>query len=585
MLVVQSSRQRFAAESPCSQSLAPMRWLWMALLMLSACGEFGEDVGVPALRECSTHGDCLDGLECQARFCVDPAVSVTPIALQLTLSGSASEPPRQVSQLEHVPGEQLPDIIVQPLLGVNVEVTRRTEPIAATVRFRSQRSIAGTTLDVWAETGSQGARLELVPGTYEVNVRPSEESGLPGRSYYGVEIKGELGRGGMQTVALPLVDINADERLVVVRGTLHLSYMKRDGEVPARLVRVKARTVDGQHTSSSAVTCPGSEEACEGAFELVLPAQKLSERREYQLLIEPTQEGQALPKMTLAGFSVSPEQLAAANVLTSDSVELVLEKQVAHGIPDFSPVHGVVVGRGELQPVAGAIVSARGTIGLAREIEFAATAASPTDAQGAFTLMLPTVVDLAHDLTVTVTVEQSSPYASGHFDRFSLSDAGLQLVLDRKRLLNGVVFARDTLVPAAKVNVMARPVGDGFAAGNQASTDTSADGAFVLRLEPGLHELIFRPPSQLLLPRLIQRVYVEGASEPSAKIFVLGRSSVVFGRVLLPDQEPAVGVGVEVFAVRDEGMRAVLIGSGSTDGAGIYRIIVPNPDDFLWPEG
>lgn len=541
--------------------------------LLQACGMM--EGGLLGPGECAEDADCNDGLLCQASLCVDGGGRPMSVALQLTFSGSKL--PRQVSKLTFVPTTALPDIAAQPLVPVHVEVTRSSEPIPASVRFKAQRAIPGTTAEVWGEAGSQGSRLELLPGSYEVSVRPAAETGLPSKTFRGVEVHASSD-GGPLTLTLALVEPELGQRLVMLVGRLELQYEGSEERLPARDVVLWAVSSDGLFESQKYSICDASE-FCDGAFELILPAQSLQESRSYQLMIEGTSSAQPVPRMKLSAVEIDGKRLESATALTADTLVLDIGQQRADGVPRFRSVSGVVYGPDE-QGVQGAVISARGQLGAEAEIAFSVTAAIPSDEQGRFEILMPDSAEVQY--TLQANVEMSSPLGSVSVSGVGVP-AALELALRAKPVLRGQISGRrsDELVEHASLTAV--PVAlseDGSVKGSQATTKTDAEGRYALPLEAGQYLLSIEPPVAGNLAQRRLQIAVE-ASESELMLNVkLGRSSLLFGRVLDAEDKPAANVLVEVFATNSEGSDALVLGSGSTGADGVYRVIVPHTDDF-----
>ena len=99
-----------------------------------------------------------------------------------------------------------------------------------------------------------GADFDLLPGSYEVRVRPDDPS-LPPRTFSHVVEPGVAGEARSLSLSL----VGADEQFVRFQGQLKLRYRDELQEVPAKNVRVSARSLDGLHTSNTFETCSSSD--------------------------------------------------------------------------------------------------------------------------------------------------------------------------------------------------------------------------------------------------------------------------------------------------------------------------------------
>lgn len=543
-------------------------------LWLASCAFDGSGGGLDGPAVCSSHGDCEAGLVCQANRCVDEATSTLPIALQLRFPEMSGELRQQVTGLVFEPGMAMPTIEPQPLVLVDIQVLRHLAPVAATARFRAQRALPGTAINVSAVTHVTEAELSLLPGVYEVTVRPAAETGLPPRVFSGIEIPEVPSDGTKHTVVLQLVHTGAGEKLVVVRGKLLLVYAQSGAELPAANVQVSAVSEDGTLVAQADTTCDGADR-CDGAFELILPAQLPSETRSWRLVVEPTDANATLPRMTLAPFTIGPEHFAEPLTSTTDSITLDLGTQRVVGVPAFHTLDGILVGpQGE--PVPGALISARASDQAG--IEYSTSAPLPTSETGAFQLSVPDVEGVS--VTLVAATEPQSPYGSRRYEQVTPPSSGpLTLALAHKPRLSGQVLGRASSVAGA--TLIATPLSEsGTLLTSQVTTTTDDAGNFTVHLDPGSYQVAVAPPAASGLPRVVEDLYIQRGESALERTYELGRSSVVFGAVRGLDGRPAAGVTVEVFAHAPGDTRAVLIGGGTTDSDGVYRVIVPSPDDL-----
>src|SRR5690606_12528036 len=124
----------------------------------------------------------------------------------------------------------------------------------------------------WVSTGAEGARVQLLPGIYDVLVAPTASTHLPRRLYRGVHVELPSVAGEEVRIELPIVQSELGERLVAVRGLLELSYLDEPTAIVGKNIRISARTIDGAFQSQPYVTCV-DDTVCNGSFELFLPPQ------------------------------------------------------------------------------------------------------------------------------------------------------------------------------------------------------------------------------------------------------------------------------------------------------------------------
>lgn len=537
------------------------------LLLASGCSAFDDPSDVSALWVCRDDAGCDAGRQCVVGWCVDPASEPLKVALQLRFPSSGSDLRRQVTGLLFEPGLAMPDILEQPLVPIQVEVTRRTASVSSRVRFRAQRAIPDSALEVWAQTSGEGGQLDLLPGTYEVTVFPSESSPLPARTFRGIEVSTDP--EGTQ-ITLPLVQVDLGERLVVLEGVL--LFLVDGTEVPAKDVRVEARSLDGLYSSSTVLSC--SETTCDGGFSMMLPAQLPDETRVFQLRVEPTESSSDLPSLTLPEFEIGPSQLEKAVVINDDSLRVDAGTFRASGQPAFTRVSGRVEAEDTGEPISGVILEVHGTLDNA---SYVTRVEEPTAEDGTFEIQIAQT----GAFELLAIPPQQSKYASRLLELGSVAQIGT-LTLERKMSVSGVVYGRFTSVPVPDVAISAVPLatkaGDNADLSRRVETLTNSDGGYILYLEPGSYRLHLVPNPSSGLPRATRRIEITESREDED--ILLGRTSVIYGYVFTADGEPASGVTVEVFAHEPLAGRAELIGAGTTNDQGSYRLVIPNTDDY-----
>jgi len=254
-----------------------------------------------------------------------------------------------------------------------------------------------------------------------------------------------------------------------------------------------------------------------------------------------------------------------------------LGTRTAVGIPPFVDITGQVVAGDDGRPVANVLVRTSGQFGAG--FEFTTASTTPTGDDGIFELRVPDVE--AASLNLDLEPQAESPFASRQFPGLDLED--LTFRLEKKPRLRGTVAGRDGIERVASATISAQPVSEGtiFSASSLVSTTSDSMGTFELSLEPGTYDLTVQPPVSTGLPLRTERLVVD-ANQEMTNEFVLGRTSVVYGRVMASLEEPIAGARVEIFAHDADNGTAVLLGSGITDDKGAYRVIVPNPDHFDW---
>ena len=545
--------------------------LFAVAALLEGCAfEAAEKLSSAEPESCSMNSDC-GAQTCQAQLCVDPASTTLSLAIQLHYDETDGVP-RQFNNIPFTPGVALDDLQGQGTVPVQVEVLRRTDSVPASIQFVLDRSISGTTFSEWGQSGTSGASLELLPGLYQVHVRPDDPA-LPSRTFTQRVEASEDPEAPPQAISLPLVA--NDEQFVLFQGQLKLRYRDDAQEVPAKHVRVTARSLDGAHSSTTYRTCGSVESPCDGTFRLLLPAQSMDETRTYQIIVRPTEENPDLPMLTLErSIEISPETFV---VEESNGDTLELKEQplfIADGIPPFVSVQGLVLAQDTGAPLEGVIVSAQS---LVEASGYTTSAETMTAEDGTFTLRLPD----ESDVSISVAPPQETDHAvlSSDYKTSELVETGVELLLPAKAAIRGQVFGRQASDPVAEVEVVAVPRAEiaNHLSLRRSSTFTNDAGEFELALDLGLYDLEFVPPSHSGLPHKTEQISAETAANEQE--IVLGRTSVVFGYALTPEGELAPNARVEVFKLLDD-HSTERIGEGMTNEDGRFRVIIPNPDDL-----
>lgn len=553
-----------------------LRLLFCALLLASGCGLSALDAQSSGVEPpgCEGDGDCLSGQSCQAQRCVDNATQPLPISIELHYPDEVDQLPRQVSGLLFEPGISLVDLQAQPSIQTTIEVTRGVTNVPATVQFFKDGQIPGTRLSVWRQTGSSGANFELLPDTYQVEIRPDASTGLPPLTLT-QDISADL---DALTLSLPL--LGEGERFIELRGQLLIQLVGESQSQPIQQARITARSVDGRFTSNTLLVCQKDDARCDGSFSgLILPAQRPDEARMYQLLVETTNETPEFPTLLLPTIEVNAALLAGA-IESGDTLQVTLAQPLqALNVPKLLERKAQIIDADTGGPIVGATARVQTQ---AEGVAYATTTHALSDADGYVSLR---VVD-GQDFSLVVTPPESSDRAvlTTRIDpEVSGDDVVLTLPMFARIPVHGRVLGRDAQQLVADAEVEAIPVDDHGMKIETSSTLRSAStfsderGDFSLNLDAGRYALSLTPPKDTGLPRRSLELVVDEARSLEV---MLGRSSVVFGRILDPQGFPSAGVRVKVFRHEPGSDHADVIGEATTDGEGIYRAIVPNPDDL-----
>jgi len=232
-----------------------------------------------------------------------------------------------------------------------------------------------------------------------------------------------------------------------------------------------------------------------------------------------------------------------------------------------------VLGAGDALP--GTLVEFSADVGEGRFVTTFTTDAAPEPLR---------VTLLAGSYTVRLVPPIDSDFAVTHRSGLDVEpveegceDLG-DLAAERKRSFEGLLVQPGN-EPAADVTVEAVLTGNGDVKGlhRRVAATTHDDGRFLLRVDPGYHDLTFIPPDHSGLPRWTERGVEIRSDTSGAETVRLKDPDLITGLVRAPDNKTLSDATVEVYDVSGEPADATLIGLGTTDPTGRYTIVLPNP--------
>ena len=521
-----------------------LRALALAALA-TACGD-GQGPLVPGADwECTARSDCLDGQVCEAGVCIADRPNPMTVSLQVRPPAPSGLLKQQFQRIDLLEGRRLPDLLLArpvTLTGL-VRVAVSDNPLARSVPGRvllSRRSvIPGTSVrfDALAEDGA-GYEVRVVPGSYDLSVFPDNEEFPPFRED-GFEVRQET----VRDVFLPeWRDYGRLAGRVVVR--------EGDGRgVPG--IRVIALSADATRLSTEDVT------ADDGRFTLTLPPVEDA----WTVRLAPTDLNPLFPTVDLPDVEIPQD---------GELGDLAL------GAGDDPPVEACLRVIGDGGPLAGTTVeleSEQGNGVLAR------TATTDEKTEVLRIALLPgsyalrTVPPIDSDFAVT----RLADVRVGPADGAGCQDLG-DVHLELKRSYEGVLFQAGDM-PAPDVTLEALLTGNGDVKGlhRRVLATTHQDGRFLLRVDPGLHDLTFIPPDRSGLPRWTEHGVEIRKNTERAETLHLKDPDLIRGVVRSPDGYPLPDATVDVYLLAPDGADATLIGLGTTDVDGGYAIVLPNP--------
>ena len=260
----------------------------------------------------------------------------------------------------------------------------------------------------------------------------------------------------------------------------------------------------------------------------------------------------------------------------------------------------VSVRGGNDTPVSGALVHAQTVVGTSSlgSTDFARDGL--TDVNGIVALsLLPGTAQAALDYQITVVPPANSAFAIPCDSPVAVTvGANTSTTIPAPTLMTIVLMGRPTLVgtvrdyqgyPLSNVAVTFTQVTSANASCTSAtaapaSVTTSADGTFVVNLDPGTYQIDYDPPAGSAAPRLTEYGFSIGGVESVSHDTTLPQGAAVAGTVFAPDGvTPLPSATVRLFQVRCMGgadctgpnrTAPALQGVAVTDGNGSFRVAI-----------
>ncbi len=522
-----------------------MRWLapLLAAAALSACGDEALEMAAGAY-ECVVDTACLPGQVCEEGVCVADRPNALTVSLQVRPPATSGLRQQQFQGIALREGRLLPDLLLaRPVtLSGRVRMPVQDNPLVNSVPgrvvLRRQDAISGTTVrfETAAEDG-KGYELSVVPGRYDLSVFPDNEA-IPPFQETGFEVRQDT----IRDVYLP--DWSDYGRLT---GRVVVREGDEQG-VPG--IRVRAFSADVSQLSTVDIT------DADGRFEVVVPPVD----DVWTLRLQPSDLSPLYPTVDV------PDLL-----LTEDGE--VGDLALGAGTEAAAAVCARVLGAGDALP--GTLVEFSADVGEGRFVTTFTTDAAPEPLR---------VTLLAGSYTVRLVPPIDSDFAVTHRSGLDVEpveegceDLG-DLAAERKRSFEGLLVQPGN-EPAADVTVEAVLTGNGDVKGlhRRVAATTHDDGRFLLRVDPGYHDLTFIPPDHSGLPRWTERGVEIRSDTSGAETVRLKDPDLITGLVRAPDNKTLSDATVEVYDVSGEPADATLIGLGTTDPTGRYTIVLPNP--------
>jgi hypothetical protein len=501
---------------------------------------------------CNRDAECGQGRVCFANECRSPASALGGVMVEVTPPTSSPYAPVQRSldlKASAVGAIELPlpsHFQGKLLQDSDADGGAPGSPVAlATLEFHDARAvIPGRAFNVTVQSDPTGDfSVRLPPSTWALRITPPPP--LP-------PFQASVGLGNAEGVVLKLP---AASRLARVRGTLKL------GGQP--LVGARVTPVD---SGGVPVGAPATSDSS-GQLTLFLPPPPI----EYLLRVSDSPDGGAtvgggpIPSFDDSAFGV------ATATATSSAISLDLGK-----LPAPATLSGTVVDE------SGSPVQAHVTAASEDGAGWVLTRSTTSAADGSFALPLR---EGRYLLEAAPSLDPGQPALSGESEvLLSASAAPVRVVCPRKLRAAGLVLRSGgtAIGPGAAVSATRLP---GKLVGSRTATTTATDiaGRFTLIGDPGLYRVEVVPQPDSGEPRQLAFVQVSaapgGATEVTLDPIQLSPPVTIVGTVQGPSNgtlAPVAGVSVDVFAVNAAGDGAVRLGSGITDSAGRYRLVLPD---------
>ncbi|MBU1429733.1 DUF1416 domain-containing protein [Myxococcota bacterium] len=524
----------------------------LALAGLLSCDEGDEPVAPQGRAGCRARGDCPQGLSCVEGVCVGGEAPTWRLALRLLPNTDSAYGPADVLdfQFDGALALRVPHLTLWEWASREGRVaTLEGNTVAAQMTARGTSGIDTPPLSFSANPITTGERLFRVnlmswwptarddrrPPRYAVRLEPE---GLPPYTLSGWIVP---------STDDVLFELPSTASLARVSGEVLLS---ENNPLPQRGLSVTILDAEGRRLATTAETDDL------GRFEVRLwpgiSGQGI-------LRVRATDPDRPLPQLEQA-IDLQRAQ-AAPQVLYMGQFESLFELQ------------GAVLAEGT--PIGGAQVRLRGKIGAGR---FEANA--DTGAEGGFTAKV-------YPGEYTIDIIPPPPHRLTRIKETLSPAAPLYLAPQLKTpvFAHVVDFSGQEIAEARIIAELIRPYwtdpqleDDAPPPLRRVETQSDAEGAFTLQLDPGAHEITISPASGAGLPEARFSLQVPGRQPVSHVRFEIPPAVVVTLRLLSPDGAPLSDVIAEAW---QQGEAPLRVGQGITDTNGEVILALPNFPSYV----
>ncbi|MCL2325749.1 MAG: carboxypeptidase-like regulatory domain-containing protein [Proteobacteria bacterium] len=526
----------------------------------------GEDIACSAKRGCDASRQCL------AERCVGVSSASMPLVMRFTYPEALHAP--VVVQGEFQPGQSFGTFLQPALVAAAIQVKYHDVPVAGVATFLSRTGSAALdytqTVELMRDTDANAAaRLNLVPGQYDVIVSPSNmanQYNYPTMVFYGIEVK-----PGHDMVSLD-VETGAEATRFPeesywggrVTGIIELSGIDDSefvGEIGLRL-----QEVDAPASSATFPICRDGR--CTAYYELLLPPQRYDVERIYdvQVILKPTPRLTITKKLSFVSLGLSSDfqEKYYSFVLSPMAVDALAAQTIT----------------GRLHSAAG-LSSGKASVAVAcqsrsKDMRWFSTAHEVTDAHGHFTVDMPVLPD-SDDVTCKgeVIFDQANAHGSMAAVPLQWEENSIAIEIYPKAVYSGIVTSAEGK-PVRDARVTAKPV---EASMGTLETTTNDKGYFSLKLDTMAYEVLFEPPARTGMPS--HRQMLSRQVEPREKeSIVLKRPDMIYGQCMDSSGKPISGVWVDAFWMDSLGELHQLA-SGQSDDDGLFRLFVVPTDSLV----
>ena len=517
----------------------------------------------PGIGPCEANDDCLKGQECKLRYCrasvksekkgtlvslklIPPShlrfkntkheIKITEqqflgVDLNTLQNGSGTIWPREAYTLEG------------KLIAWNEKNTKQQVRLSAKIRFIDHNSIKGQPLIREVTTSDGQFKVQLSYGTYRVEIFP-QDSHYPPKYLENIQVK------EAKTLNIELPKLDSCEKL---EGRLVSSDEKHQ---PLSEIELQVIDIDGRLISNKAIT------DYDGRF---------------QIWLAPKQSPQSLRISLRTKPPLHPEMILSYSKLIAEKPKKDKTINLGHLPIGFSAKTVRLSGTIRSLLQEGSQIMADMPIRLSGIVSFGHY--RDLELQGSYKLSLLSDNNGYYEVFIPpgkYQIEVLPPYNSS-WARVSLQaqmittskDVNIELL--KRYQIQGNICQAGKLgnckrrISQAQIQAVWRDVKGNHNPKNSFYTmppshykteQTGLDGAYKLRLDPGVYDLTFIPPNDSGLARAFSRVCIR--SQLVQRNAFLPEAKYLVGKLFGPDRFPIAGMVIEMYEYNAKGLARLL---------------------------